>query len=66
MYTEQYFENILKKKKHFTMHDIAKMQPKFIHPYLITGAIPRWYFVHNFDKINAIRKKILPKSKPFR
>ena len=66
MYTIAYFENILKKKKKFSMNDIAKMRSSFIHPYLITGKIDRLYFINNIDKINSIRHKILPYSKPFK
>ena len=66
MYTISYFENILKKKKQFNMNDIAKMRPSFVHPYLITGKINRLYFINNIDKINAIRRKIMPYSKPFK
>ena len=53
-------------KKQFSMTDIAKMRPSFIHPYLITGKINRDYFIRNFDKINAIRHKTMPYSKPFK
>ena len=66
MYTISYFENILKQKKKFTMNDIAKMRPSFVHPYLIIGKIDRLYFINNIDKINAIRRKIMPYSKPFK
>ena len=65
MYTIAYFENILKKKMYFTMHDIAKMKPSFIHPYLISGRIKREYYIKHFDKINQIRKHIMPHAKPF-
>ena len=66
MYTIAYFENILKKKKQFNIYDIAKMRPSFVHPYLITGKIDRLYFINNIDKINDIRRKIMPYSKPFK
>ena len=65
MFTIVYFENILKKKRYFTMRDIAKMKPSFIHPYLISGHIKREYYIKNFDKINQIRKTIMPYSRPF-
>ena len=65
MYTIDYFENILKHKKKFTMHDIAKMRPSFIRPYMITGHINRLKFLNNIDKINKIRKSIMPHAKPF-
>ena len=65
-YTVSYFENLLKRKKKFTMVDIAKMRPSYIHPYMITGHIDRAYFAKNLEKINDIRKKIMPYSKPLK
>ena len=60
-----YFENILK-KRNFNMYDIAIMKPSYIHPYLISTKINRDYFIRNFDKINALRRKLMPCSKPFK
>ena len=65
-YTVSYFENLLKRKRKFTMTDIAKMRPSFIHPYMITGHIDRTYYDKNLEKINSIRKKIMPYSKPLK
>ena len=67
MYNVQYFENMIKKgKRQFTLYDIAKMQPSFIRPYMITGFINRVKFLSNLDKINQIRKRLMPHSKPFK
>ena len=45
MYIVQYFENMTKKgKRQFTLSDIAKMQPSFIRPYIITSFINRVKF----------------------
>ena len=63
-YTVQYFENLLKKKRQFNMHDIAKMRQSFIRPYMIIGCIDRSYIARNIDKINKIRKRIMPHAKP--
>ena len=64
MYTIDYFKRLLKKKQKFSMKDIAKMKPLFIRLYMITGHINRLYFSNNIDKINKIRKSIMPYSKP--
>ena len=65
MFTTDYFEKLLQKKRYFTMNDIAKMRPSFIRPYMITGHINRVYFQKNIEKINHIRNKLMPYSKPF-
>ena len=64
MYTKKYFENMFKKKRKFNITDIAKMQQRFIIPYIITNHIDRYKLMDNIHKINNIRKKMLPKSKP--
>ena len=54
MYTVEYFEKLLKKKRQFTKEDIARMRPSFIRSYMITGHINRLYLERNIKKINGI------------
>ena len=57
---------MLKKgKRKFSLHDIAKMRPSFIRPYMITGHIDRLKLINNIDKVNKFRKEIMPYAKPF-
>ena len=66
MYTEKYFEDLLKKKRKFSLNDIAKMSQKFVGAYVITGHIDRYKLMDNIDKVNKIRKKIMPNAKPLK
>ena len=57
---------MLKKgKRKFSLHDITKMLPNFIKPYIITRYIDRMELINNIDKVNKYRKEIMPYAKPF-
>ena len=42
------------------------MQQKFIGPYVIMGRIDRYKLMDNIDKVNMIRRKLMPTAKPLK